>query len=65
MTKAGHDVGFDFNFTKDSRTYHTFDMHQLLHWANLQGRMHELKQALFAAHFTHAREVSSQDVLAK
>ncbi|MGP4714186.1 DsbA family oxidoreductase [Psychrobacter sp. DM8] len=64
MTEAGRSVGFEFNFTEDSRTYNTFDMHQLLHWANLQGRMHELKQALFAAHFTHAREVSSQDVLA-
>ena len=39
-------------------------MHQLLHWADQQGRMHDLKQALFAAHFTHARELSNKEVLA-
>ena len=64
ITEAGAEVGFEFNFTEDTRTYNTFDMHQLLHWADRQGRMHELKQALFAAHFTYARELSSREVLA-
>lgn len=64
ITEAGAEVGFEFNFTEETYTYNTFDMHQLLHWADQQGRMHELKQALFAAHFTHARELSSREVLA-
>lgn len=64
MTEAGREVGFAFNFTEESRTYHTFAMHQLLHWADQQGCAHDLKQALFAAHFTHARDMANQEVLA-
>ena len=64
ITEAGGEVGFEFNFTEETQTYNTLDMHQLLHWADQQGRMHDLKQALFAAHFTHARELSNKEVLA-
>ncbi len=64
MTEAGREVGFDFNFTEETRTYHTFAIHQLLHWADQQGRMHDLKQALFVAYFTHARDMANQEVLA-
>lgn len=64
ITEAGAEVGFEFNFTEETQTYNTFDMHQLLHWADQQGRMHDLKQALFAAHFTHARDLSNKEVLA-
>ena len=64
ITEAGAEVGFEFNFTEETQTYNTLDMHQLLHWADQQGRMHDLKQALFAAHFTHARELSNKEVLA-
>ncbi len=64
ITEAGAEVGFEFNFTEETRTYNTFDMHQLLHWADQQGRMHELKQALLVAHFTNARELSDKQVLA-
>jgi len=64
MTEAGLEVGFEFNFTEETRTYNTFDLHQLLHWADQQGRMHDLKQALFAAHFTNGRNISDKEVLA-
>jgi len=64
ITKAGAEVGFEFNFTEETYTYNTFDMHQLLHWADQQGCVHELKQALFTAHFTNARALSSREVLA-
>lgn len=64
MTKAGAAVGFDFNFTDDMRMHNTFNLHQLLHWADQQGRMHDLKQALFTAHFTHGRNLSDPAVLA-
>ncbi|WP_435980268.1 DsbA family oxidoreductase [Psychrobacter sp. DM4] len=64
MTQAGHDVGFEFNFDDDTRMHNTFDLHQLLHWAEIQGHMHELKQALFAAHFTDGRNISDITVLA-
>ncbi len=64
MTQAGHDVGFEFNFDDDTRMHNTFDLHQLLHWAEIQGHMHKLKQALFAAHFTDGRNISDITVLA-
>ncbi|MDN5565229.1 MAG: DsbA family oxidoreductase [Psychrobacter sp.] len=64
MTQAGNEVGFEFNFHEETRTYNTFNVHQLLHWADQQGRMHDLKLALFTAQFTGSRNVSDNDVLA-
>lgn len=64
MTAAGEEVGFEFHFNDDSRIYNTFNLHQLLHWANQQGRAHDLKQALFSAHFTDNRNISDDQVLA-
>lgn len=64
MTEAGHEVGFEFNFNDDTRMHNTFNLHQLLHFADQQGHMHELKQALFTAHFTHNRDISDINVLA-
>ena len=64
ITKVGSDVGFEFNFTDELRMHNTFNLHQLLHWAEQQGRMHELKQALFTAHFTDNRNLSDITVLA-
>ncbi len=64
MTKLGDEIGFSFRFSDASRMHNTFNTHQLLHWANGQGRMHDLKMALFAAHFTDGRNLSDSDVLA-
>ncbi|MEH6831920.1 MAG: DsbA family oxidoreductase, partial [Sulfitobacter sp.] len=64
MVKVGDDLGFDFQFTEDTRMHNTFNTHQLLHWANTQERMHDLKQALFTAHFTNGRDLSDAKVLA-
>jgi predicted DsbA family dithiol-disulfide isomerase len=63
MTAQGEALGFEFNFVEGFRMHNTFDTHQLLHWADQQGRMHDLKQALFAAHFTDARDLSDNAVL--
>lgn len=66
MTEAGKEVGFEFNFNDDARMHNTFNLHQLLYWAGQQGQkpMHDLKQALFAAHFTNGRNISDKTVLA-
>ena len=64
MTQTGADLGFVFNFADDTRMHNTFNLHQLLHWAETQGHMHALKQALFVAHFTDGRDLSSNAVLA-
>lgn len=64
MKALAADLGFDFEWTKDSRMHNTFNTHQLLHWANNQGRMHDMKMALFTAHFTDQRNLSDDAVLA-
>jgi len=63
IRQRGAEVGFTFNMDKRKRIVNTFDAHRLLHWAALQGRQPELKQALLAAYFTDGRDVSSRDVL--
>ena len=66
MTEAGSEVGFEFHFNDDTRMHNTFNLHQLLYWAGQQGQkpMHDLKQALFIAHFTDGRNISDNTVLA-
>lgn len=64
MKTLADDLGFDFQWTKDSRMHNTFNAHQLLHWANTQGRGHDLKLALFTAHFSDQRNLSDNAVLA-
>jgi predicted DsbA family dithiol-disulfide isomerase len=48
---------------KRGRIYNTFDAHRLLHWAELEGRQHALKRALFTAYFTDGRNPSDREVL--
>lgn len=64
MTAIGAEVGFNFKFADDMRMHNTFNVHQVLHWADQQGRMDDLKQALFTAHFTNRRNLSDNAVLA-
>lgn len=64
LAGLGEALGFEFKFADNSRMHNTFNAHQLLHWAETLGRKHELKQALFAAHFTEGRNLSDNEVLA-
>ena len=64
MTALGKELGLEFAWNDDSRMHNTFNTHQLLHWADTQGRKHDLKQALFRAHFTEGRNLSDNAVLA-
>jgi predicted DsbA family dithiol-disulfide isomerase len=59
----GAEVGFDFVMGKRSRIYNTFDAHRLLHWAGIEGRQRQLKEALLAAYFTLGDDPSSHAVL--
>ena len=47
----GAELGFRFDMEKRTRIYNTFDAHRLLHWAGLEGKQLELKQALLNAYF--------------
>lgn len=63
IAARGAELGFTFNMEKRSRIYNTFDAHRLLHWAELEGRQHALKTALFDAYFTDGRNPHDRDVL--
>lgn len=64
ISEVGAAVGFEFRFDDAMRMHNTFNVHQLLYWADEQGRKHDLEMALFAAHFTDQRNLSEIDVLA-
>ncbi|MEZ5713962.1 MAG: DsbA family oxidoreductase [Paracoccaceae bacterium] len=64
LTELGASLGFAFAFTDDSRMVNTFRAHQLIEWAETQGRQTDMKLALFKAHFTDARDVSDSATLA-
>ena len=63
IQSRGAELGFKFDMDKRSRIYNTFDAHRLLHWAEMEGRQHALKLALFAAYFTEGRDPSDHEVL--
>ena len=63
MKDLGTSLGFEFSYNDESRIVNTFQAHQLLFWANEQGREHDLKMALFAAYFTVGGDVSNSEVL--
>jgi predicted DsbA family dithiol-disulfide isomerase len=63
IRERGAELGFKFDMGKRARIYNTFDAHRLLHWAELEGRQHDLKRALFAAYFTEGRDPSDHEVL--
>lgn len=61
----GAELGFRFDMQKRTRIYNTFDAHRLLHWAGLEGKQLELKQALFSAYFTDGADPGDHAVLAR
>lgn len=63
LTEIGASLGFDFAYSDASRMVNTFAAHQLLDWAEAEGRQHPLKLALFRAYFTLGRDISEPEVL--
>ena len=63
MKESGDALGFTFNYGPQSRIWNTFDAHRLLHWAALEGKQLELKEALFKANFTDQLSTSDHEVL--
>ena len=63
IRESGEALGFQFNYNSESRIWNTFDAHRLLHWAGLEGRQLELKEALFTVNFTEQKSTSDHDVL--
>lgn len=63
LTELGQALGFTFNYADDSRIWNTFKAHQLIAWAQEQGRGLDMKLALFKAVFTDRKTVSDTSVL--
>lgn len=59
----GEQLGFTFKGGPDAMIWNTHDCHRLLHWAEKAGKAHELKTALFEAHFSRAEPLNSHDTL--
>ncbi|MEM9439448.1 MAG: DsbA family oxidoreductase [Pseudomonadota bacterium] len=64
LTEMGAVLDFTFDYADDMHMWNTFRAHQLIDWADEQGRGHDMKQALFVAYFTHRKNVSDVEVLA-
>lgn len=63
IKESGAAFGFVFNYGPESRIWNTFDAHRLLHWAGLEGKQLELKEALFKSNFTDQRPTNDPDAL--
>ena len=63
IKESGEALGFKFNYGPQSRIWNTFDAHRLLHRARLEGKQHQLKEALFKATFTDQLSTSDHEVL--
>lgn len=64
LVALGQSLGFHFDSGGQRRMRNTFRAHQLLHWADEQGRQTELKLALFEAYFSRGEDVNDPEVLA-
>lgn len=65
LTGIGDSLGFSFNFYEGQRIYNTFLAHQLLKWAEQQGKQSELELALFESYFSKQENVGDEKVLAE
>lgn len=63
LTELGATLGFVFNYADDMRMVNTFRAHQLIDWAEEQGKAHEAKLALFVAFFTRRENLNDIGVL--
>jgi len=63
LIQVGEEVGFEFNYSDDTRMVNTFKAHQLLHYARIEGKEEQLKLRLFSAFFSEGKNINDIDVL--
>lgn len=63
LTQIGQELGFQFDYFDEMKTFNTFKAHQLLHYARLQGKENELKMRLFSAFFGERKTIDDNEVL--
>ena len=65
LASVGDSLGFSFNFYEGQRIYNTFLAHQLLKWAEQEGKQSELELALFESYFSRQENVGDEATLAQ
>ena len=65
IKNVGTEFGFTFNYPDGMKVVNSFRAHQLLCWAETQGKRHDLTLALFEAFFTHNKDLNKNSVLAE
>lgn len=63
LTQIGAELGVQFDYFDEMKTFNTFKAHQLLHYARLQGKENELKLRLFSAFFGERKTMDDDDTL--
>lgn len=63
LTTLGQEVGFKFRFHDEMRIYNTRKAHQLLMWAQSEGKQFDLELRLFQAYFSEGKNISDPDML--
>lgn len=63
LSELGTSLGFHFDYFDGMRVVNTFRAHQLLHWAEEQGKQTALKLKLFSAFFSERKDVHDISVL--
>ena len=63
VTRAGREVGLEYQFDLITRQPNTIDAHRLIRYAGYHGDVGAVVESLFHAYFTLGQDVSSHDVL--
>lgn len=63
LEAAAPDAGIEFRFDGIPKRANTMASHQLMRWAQGQGRANEMAEALFRAFFTDHQDINDQAVL--
>jgi len=63
VVAAGAQDGIEFRFDHVASAPNTVDAHRLIVWADEHGKQWELANALFAAYFTHGRNLNDVEQL--
>ncbi|WP_394125960.1 DsbA family oxidoreductase [Vibrio hepatarius] len=63
LTSLGQEVGFKFRFHDEMRIYNTRKAHQLLMWAQSEGKQFDLELRLFQAYFSEGKNIDDPDML--
>ena len=63
ISKAGEEIGLDFNFLSIPHQPNTFDSHRLVRWSESSGVQDAVVEKLFLSYFMNEADVGNQEFL--